>query len=130
MPEERVLLLTGAALKLAAHLARCYPLDLLLLEPIILPLLGTEVARQHYKDAVDKVKQDDARVVVKGRKKKGRQLKWRVGDVVRTKEGWVGVVAGWDKSFDEAMCGEYFLQLTSRTELTSAEHFRVYQGRV
>ena len=104
-----VLRVTGSALKLAAHLARYFPFDLPLLDELIAPLLGTEVAKSHWKDAIEQVKQQDTDVAVKGRQGEGDHPKFRIGDLVRCSQGWIGVVAGWDKSFDDAVHGELTL---------------------
>ncbi|ORY76254.1 hypothetical protein BCR35DRAFT_332878 [Leucosporidium creatinivorum] len=99
---EAVLRLTGAASKLAPHLARHFPLDLIILEDIVLPLVGTEPARLAIEKGIARVKQVDEGVEPTRRKEGEPEAKFKLGDVVKSNDGWVGVIAGYG-SFDEEM---------------------------
>jgi hypothetical protein len=99
---EAVLRLTGAATKLVPYLTRYFPLDLIILEDVVLPLHGTEPAEVAIKKAIEQVKKEDEGVELT-RRKEGQ--KFKLGEVVKSSEGWVGVVSGYG-SFDEEMYSE------------------------
>lgn len=59
------------------------------------------------KEAIEKVKKEDEGFEPR-RRKEGEEPKFRLGDVVKSSERWVGVVSGYG-SFDEEMYSTFRL---------------------
>lgn len=102
--------LSSSAVKLAQHVARYWPLDLGLLGEVVLPLV------EGGKELVQGLIERGGEGVVERRRREGEgSPKFGVGKVVRSKEGWCGVVAGWDVTFDQEVCGELFAKVEMRS---------------